>query len=93
MLPIWLANNGADKTMTLAQAAKAPIVLNEIQRAIDRVNRNVSQAEAIKNFIVIDQELTEESGHLTPSLKIKRAKVLKDFESVIDRLYETKPVL
>ncbi len=87
MLPIWLANNGADKGMTLAQAAKSPIVLAEIQKAIDRVNRHFSRAESIRKFVIIDKELTEESGHLTPSLKIKRDAVLRDFASAVNEIY------
>jgi long-chain acyl-CoA synthetase len=91
MLPIWLANNGADKNMTLAQAAKSPIVLAEIQKAIDRVNRNFSTAESIRKFVVIDQELSEESGHLTPSLKIKREAVLRDYAPAITEIYGAAP--
>jgi long-chain acyl-CoA synthetase len=91
MLPIWLANNGADKTMTLAQAAKSPIVLAEIQKAIDRVNRHFSKAESIRKFVVLDRELTEESGHLTPSLKIKRDAVLRDFAAAVDDIYDSAP--
>lgn len=91
MLPIWLANNGADKNMTLAQAAKSPIVLAEIQKAIDRVNRHFSRAESIRKFVVIDKELTEESGHLTPSLKIKREAVLRDFAPAILEIYGSAP--
>ena len=91
MLPIWLANNGADKNMTLAQAAKSPIVLAEIQKAIDRVNRHFSRAESIRKFVVIDQELSEESGHLTPSLKIKREAVLRDFAPAIAEIYGSAP--
>jgi long-chain acyl-CoA synthetase len=91
MLPIWLANNGADKNMTMAQAAKSPIVLAEIQKAIDRVNRNFSRAESIRKFVVIDRELTEESGHLTPSLKIKREAVLRDFAPEITEIYGSTP--
>lgn len=91
MLPIWLANNGADKNMTMAQAAKSPIVLAEIQKAIDRVNRHFSRAESIRKFVVIDRELTEESGHLTPSLKIKREAVLRDFAPEITEIYGSTP--
>lgn len=91
MLPIWLSNNGADKNMTLAQAAKSPIVLAEIQKAIDRVNRHFSRAESIRKFVVIDQELTEESGHLTPSLKIKRDAVIRDFAPAITEIYGDAP--
>ncbi len=91
MLPIWLANQGIDKNTSLADAAKLDVVRTEVQRAIDRVNKSVSKAESIRNFVIIDQELTEESGHLTPSLKIKRAKVMTDFADQIEELYATKP--
>lgn len=91
MLPIWLANNGADKNMTLAQAAKSPIVLAQIQKAIDRVNGHFSRAESIRKFVIIDRELSEESGHLTPSLKIKREAVLRDFAPAIAEIYGSAP--
>lgn len=91
MLPIWLANNGLSKDLTLAQAAKEPKVLAEIQVAVDRVNKNFSKAESIRKFTVIGQELSEESGHLTPSLKIKREVVLRDFAPAIDEVYQAGP--
>jgi long-chain acyl-CoA synthetase len=87
MLPIWLANNGGDKTLTVAAASKSQLVLDEVQRAVDQVNASVSKAESIRKFVIIQSELTEESGHLTPSLKIKRAQVLKDFSAVVDEIY------
>jgi long-chain acyl-CoA synthetase len=62
-------------------------VLEEVQRAVDQVNASVSKAESIRKFVIIPSELTEESGHLTPSLKIKRAQVLKDFAAVVDEIY------
>lgn len=91
MLPVWLKNNGGDATMTLAQASKSPIVVNEIQRAINEVNKGFSQAESIRKFVVLSTELTEESGHVTPSLKIKREQVLKDFAPIIEDLYGVPP--
>ena len=75
MMPVWLANNGQPSDLTLSQAAKNPRVLQELQKAVDEVNSTVSNAEAIKKFEVIDSELSEKSGHLTPSLKIKREKL------------------
>lgn len=92
MLPIWLSNNGLDKGMSLAQAAKEPKVLAEIQTAVDRVNKNFSRAESIRKFTVIGQELSEESGHLTPSLKIKREVVLRDFSPAVEDIYNSGPV-
>jgi long-chain acyl-CoA synthetase len=66
-------------------------VLAEIQRSIDRVNKNFSKAESIRKFVVLTQELSEESGHLTPSLKIKRDVVLRDFAPSVQEIYETGP--
>jgi long-chain acyl-CoA synthetase len=91
MLPIWLSNNGLDKDLSLAQAAKEPKVLAEIQSAVDRVNKNFSRAESIRKFTIIGQELSEQSGHLTPSLKIKREAVLRDFAPAIEEIYQSGP--
>ena len=91
MLPIWLSNNGLDKGLTLAQAAKEPKVLAEIQNAVDRVNKNFSKAESIRKFTIIGKELTEKSGHLTPSLKIKREIVLRDFAPAVEDIYQAGP--
>lgn len=91
MMPVWLANNGQPSDLTLAQAAKNPRVLQELQKAVDEVNSTVSNAEAIKKFEVIDSELSEKSGHLTPSLKIKREAVTRDFAPIIEEIYGGAP--
>ncbi len=87
MLPVWLHNNGEDATMSLEAAAKNPKVLAELQRAVDAANSTVSRAESIRKFVVLPQELTEASGHLTPKLSIKRSVILQDFATVIDSMY------
>lgn len=91
MLPVWLGNKGQKSDLSLAQAAKNPVVLAELQRKVDEVNQTVSNAEAIKKFAVIESELTEESGHLTPSMKIKREIVSRDFAPIIDEIYGGAP--
>jgi long-chain acyl-CoA synthetase len=91
MLPVWLGNNGQKSDLSLSQAAKNPVVLAELQRKIDEVNATVSNAEGIKKFAVIESELSEESGHLTPSLKIKREIVARDFAPIIDEIYGGAP--
>ncbi|AAT89350.1 long-chain fatty acid--CoA ligase [Leifsonia xyli subsp. xyli] len=91
MLPVWLANNGENRDMTLAEASVNPAVNEEIQRAIDAANTRVSRAESIRKFVVLATELTEASGHLTPKLSIKRSVILADFADVIDRLYSDNP--
>jgi long-chain acyl-CoA synthetase len=88
MLSVWLKNHGGDEKLTIKQAQKNPLVLSEIQKVIDEVNKSFSTAESIRKFVVIDKELTEASGHLTPSLKIKREAVARDFAKEIAKLYE-----
>ena len=87
MVPVWTKNNGITETLTLAEAAKHPKIREEIQTLINSVNKLFSNAEQIKKFEILDVELTEASGHLTPSLKIKRAAVLNDFSIYVDRIY------
>ena len=87
MLPIWLANHGGDATWTVEQAAESDVVRNEVERAVQEVNALVSRAESIREFRIIPAELTEASGHLTPSLKIKRSQVLKDFAAAVTDIY------
>ena len=91
MLPVWLNNNGEDASMSIEQASKNPKVLAEIQSAIDRANSKVSRAESVRKFVILPHDLTEESGHLTPKLSIKRHVILKDFADTIDALYEDAP--
>ena len=90
MLPLWLANRGLDKTLSVAEAAQNPQVIASVQQAIDKVNQTLSKAESIRKFVIVDRELTEASGHLTPSLKIKRNVVAQDFAELIDEIYSDK---
>lgn len=89
MLPVWLNNAGEDANMTLADAAKNPKVIAEIQRAVDAANSTVSRAESIRKFVILDRELTEATGHLTPKLSIKRNIILTDFAGSIEGMYES----
>ncbi|MFT4051560.1 MAG: long-chain fatty acid--CoA ligase [Microbacterium sp.] len=92
MLPTWLANNGLPADMPLAEAAKNPKVRAEVQAAIDLANKNVSRAESIRKFAILDAEWTEASGHLTPKLSIKRSVILDDFADAVAELYDATPV-
>jgi long-chain acyl-CoA synthetase len=86
MLPGWLANHGLP-AMDVTAAGADPQVLAALDRAVDRANEAVSRAESIRKIRVLTTDLTEENGYLTPSLKVKRALVLKDFAAEIDALY------
>ncbi|GAA2837714.1 AMP-dependent synthetase/ligase [Nonomuraea rubra] len=71
----------------VAELRADPEVLAAIQGAVDRANLSVSKAEQIKKFTILDADITEESGHLTPTLKVKRSLVMRDFAKDVDELY------
>lgn len=92
-LPGWLERNQLDKSLTIEQAGELDVIKAHIQSLVDKANKSVSRAEAIKAFRIVPTDFTETSGHLTPSMKIKRAVVFKDYEQVIDEIYSAaKPV-
>ncbi|MET1044757.1 MAG: long-chain fatty acid--CoA ligase [Microbacteriaceae bacterium] len=86
MLPAWLSNNGLP-SMTPAEAATDETVLAASQSAVDDANKAVSKAESIRKFEVLDIDFTVESGHLTPSLKLKRNLVMDDYADAVEKLY------
>jgi long-chain acyl-CoA synthetase len=86
-LPKWAEHHGLPAGLTVTEAASSEVVLAAVQKAVDAANQSVSKAEAIKAFRIVPSDFTESSGHLTPSLKVKRAQVLKDFETVVNGMY------
>ncbi|MFD5546847.1 AMP-dependent synthetase/ligase [Streptomyces goshikiensis] len=59
----------------------------DVQRAVDEANRLVSRAESIRRFTVLPGQFTERRGHLTPSMKLRRAAIARDYGREIDELY------
>ena len=85
-LATWCKNCGR-QGLTLVEAAQDEQVRAEVQKSVDAANAHVSQAESVRKFVILDSELTEESGHLTPSLKLQRKKVMDDYSAAIEELY------
>lgn len=83
----WAADHGKPAGSTAASLREDPELLAEIQRAVDDGNAAVSKAESVRKFRVLPSQFTEESGHITPSLKLKRGVVLKDFADEIEAIY------
>ncbi|NJQ02913.1 AMP-dependent synthetase/ligase [Streptomyces zingiberis] len=71
----------------LGELVRDPELLADLQRAVDEANTSVSRAESIRRFRVLDREFTEDGGHLTPSMKLKRAAIHRDFGEEIEELY------
>ncbi|HET7138969.1 MAG TPA: AMP-dependent synthetase/ligase [Arthrobacter sp.] len=89
-LPGWLHRHGLPGNTSVSEAVDNPVVKAAVQDLITQANASVSQAEAIKSFRIVAADFTEASGHLTPSMKVKRAQVMKDFEAVIEEMYGAK---
>jgi len=59
----------------------------EVQKAIDEVNSHVGRVEQIKKFVILDHDLSLETGELTPTLKVKRNVVNDKYAGLVDRVY------
>ncbi|MFJ8634697.1 AMP-dependent synthetase/ligase [Streptomyces sp. NPDC093568] len=58
-----------------------------LQRAVDEANKLVSRPESIRRFAVLPTDFTETAGHLTPSMKLRREVVMRDFAAEVEELY------
>ncbi|MFG3493704.1 AMP-dependent synthetase/ligase [Streptomyces sp. NPDC047928] len=83
----WAAEHGKPAGSTAAALRDDPDLLAEVQRAVDDGNAAVSKAESVRKFRILTSQFTEEAGHITPSLKLKRNVVAKDFADEIEAIY------
>ena len=72
----------------VASLSREPKVIELIQGELDRVNENYARVEQIKRFFILDHDLSQETGELTPTLKVKRNVVNEKYASEFDALYE-----
>jgi len=86
-LEFWKKQRGKPTDATVSDLATDPDLLSELQAAVDDANRAVSRAESIRKFRILHSDFTEASGHLTPSQKVKRGVVSKDFADEVEALY------
>ncbi|MGI5456921.1 AMP-dependent synthetase/ligase [Streptomyces sp. CA-249302] len=72
----------------------AELLLNDgelrqvLQRAVDEANKLVSRPESIRRFTILPVDFTEEAGHLTPSMKLKREAIGEEFASYVEQMYD-----
>jgi long-chain acyl-CoA synthetase len=71
-----------------AALSQAPAVQQLIQAELDRVNAKYAQVEQVKRFVILDHDLSQETGELTPTLKVKRNVVNEKYAALFDSLYE-----
>ena len=83
----WLKGRGRPEGTPVADLVDDPDLRAELQQAVDEANRAVSKAETIRQFRVLAVDWTEETGQLTPSMKLKRNVVLEEFGTEVEALY------
>ena len=85
-LPAWAEQHGKQNASP-AELGEDPVMQAEVQAVVDEANSAVSRAESIRRFMIVGDDWTEDSGHLTPSMKLKRVMVMKDHAVEIEQLY------
>jgi long-chain acyl-CoA synthetase len=85
--PAWKQAHGKPADATVADLRTDPDLAADIQAAVDEANKAVSRAESIRKFRILPKDFTEEGGELTPTLKLKRAVVNKEYADEVAAIY------
>jgi len=59
----------------------------KINKILENINKNLSLIEKIKKFVLIYEEFTINNGMLTPTLKLKRKEIIKNYKQQLENLY------
>jgi long-chain acyl-CoA synthetase len=78
---------GLDKD--IASLSQAPEVRELIQGVLDNANSKYAQVEQVKKFVILDHDLSQETGELTPTMKVKRNVVNEKYAGLFDSLYSS----
>ena len=84
--PEWAEENGKTGS-TVADLVNDAALLAAVQEAIDEGNKAVSKAEAVKEFRILPEDFTIDGGEMTPTLKLRRAIVMKKYAGMVEDMY------
>jgi long-chain acyl-CoA synthetase len=84
----WKQRNSKDAGASVGDLATDPDLVSEVDLAVKEANQAVSKAEAIRKFRILPVDFTEDTGELTPTMKVKRKVVAQKFATDIEALYE-----
>ena len=73
--------------LTPAERTQAPPVLSEIQKAVQRVNRQLAPFEQVRKWRVLGRDFSIEEGELTATMKVRRSRAMENFRDHIEELY------
>jgi long-chain acyl-CoA synthetase len=83
----WKERHGKPADATVADLKDDPDLIASVQHAVDDANLAVSRAESIRKFRILDSDFTQEQGHLSAKLGIRRSVLTKEFADDIEALY------
>jgi long-chain acyl-CoA synthetase len=86
----WAKSEGIEDT-SIASLAQDDRVRALIQAELDKANAKYAQVEQVKRFFILDHDLSQETGELTPTLKVKRNVVNQKYAERFDALYGDGP--
>jgi long-chain acyl-CoA synthetase len=83
----WAHGQGIEDA-SLSSLAKHPDVIALVQGELDKANAKYAPVEQVKRFFILDHDLSQETGELTPTLKVKRNVVQEKYAERFDALYD-----
>ncbi|MGV9820995.1 AMP-dependent synthetase/ligase [Nocardia xishanensis] len=86
-LPGWKERNGLPADTAMEKLVEHADLVAEIDAAIAETNKKVSHAEQIKKIRILTVDWTQEGGELTPKMSLKRAVVMKQYASEVEKIY------
>src|SRR6185295_3502591 len=87
-----LAEKGVTAVGSYADLVQRPEVKDAVQKALDAVNAGQPPYNTLKRFALMDHDFTQETGELTPTLKVKRKFCTQKYQAILDGLYNEKQV-
>jgi long-chain acyl-CoA synthetase len=82
-----LAGMSEYKGRDMAAIAAAPPVRQAVQKAVAKANRQLAEFERVRKFRVLERDFSIEAGELTPTMKVRRNRVLENYRSTVSELY------
>ena len=83
-----LAAGAGEPAGTYAEATRSKAVLSKVQEAVDKLNSGLASYETVKRFNILDHDFSQETGQLTPTLKVKRKFCTAKYRPEIDEMYQ-----
>jgi long-chain acyl-CoA synthetase len=84
-IPVYAREHGLPED--IPSLSRDPAIHELIEEQVDRVNSNYAQVEQVKKFVILDHDLSQATGELTPTLKVKRNVVNERYAELFDALY------